>query len=179
MLQQERCGSFSSEEVSFDALNQVGVDPRFSVGLAEINQEWSKAGIDKTRQKQVFEKVLQANDALLLQHIGAGLLSQQRESIRLGDVEFNGESALDSMRLAWMAAVCEGTGTDCGAGDAYVVDACASMNLCEESRRLALRALVARKHGQMQQSNFDTAHALFVKAIQSRNVQIFFPETTP
>ena len=179
MLQQERCGSFSSEEVSFDALRQVGVDPRFSVGLAEIKEEWSKAGSDKTRQKQVFEQVLQANDALLLQYIGAGLLSQQRESIRWGDVEFNGESALDSMRLAWMAAVCEGTGTDCGAGDAYVVDACASLNLCEESRRLALRALVARKHGQIQQSNFDTAHALFVKAIQSRNVQIFFPETTP
>lgn len=179
ILQQERCGSFSSEEVSFGALSQVGVDSRFSVGLAEINQEWSKAGIDKTRQKQVFEKVLQANDALLLQYIGVSLLSLQRESIRLGDLEFNGESALDSMRLAWMAAVCEGTGTDCGAGDAYVVDVCASLNLCEESRRLALRALVARKHGQSQQSTFDTAHALFVKAIQSRNVQIFFPETTP
>ncbi len=155
------------------------MDPRFSVGLSEINQEWSKAGVDKIRQKQVFGEALQANDALLLQYVGAGLLSQHRESIRLGDVEFNGDSALDTMRLAWIAAVCEGTGTDCGAGDAYVVDACASLNLCEESRRLALRALVAHKHGETQQSTFDTAHALFVKAIQSRNVSLFFPESAP
>lgn len=179
LLQQERCESFTSDELSFDSLRQVAVDPRFSVGLSEINEKWSKAGVDQARQKEVFEEVLQANDPLLLQYVGSGLLSQHRESIRLGDMEFNGDAALDSMRLAWIAAVCEGTGTDCGAGDVYVVDACASLNLCEESRRLAMRALVAQKHGATQQATFDTAHALFVKAIQSRNVQLFFPEAKP
>ncbi|MFC7207910.1 hypothetical protein ACFQOZ_15400 [Comamonas endophytica] len=178
-LQQERCGSFSSDELSFDTLRQVAVDPRFPKGLSEINEKWSKAGADPTRQKEVFGEVLQANDALLLQYIGSSLLSQHQESIKLGNVEFNGDSALDSMRLAWLAAVCEGTGTNCGAGDPYVVDACASLNLCEESRPLALRALVAHKHGVTQQSTFDTAYALFVNAIQSRNAQMFFPEAKP
>lgn len=179
LLQQERCGSFSSDELSFDALRQVAVDPRFSVGLYEINDKWSEAGVDQARQKEVFGEALQANDPLLLQYVGSGLLSQHRESIMLGNMEFNGDSALDSMRLAWIAAVCEGTGTDCGAGDAYVVDACASLNLCEESRRLAMRALVAHKHGVTQQATFDAAHALFVKAIQSRNIQLFYPEANP
>lgn len=179
LVQQERCGSFSSDELSFDRLRQISVDQRFSPGLSEINEKWSQAGVDQARQKEVFEDALQANDALLLQYVGGGLLSQHRESIRLGDVEFNGDSALDSMRLAWIAAVCEGTATNCGAGDAYVVDACASLNLCEESRRLALRALVDHKHGASQQATFDTAYALFVKAIQLRNLQLFFPEAKP
>lgn len=179
LLQQERCGSFSSDELSFDALRQAAVDPRFQAGLSEINENWSKAGADKSRQKGVFGEALQTNDPLLLQYVGSGLLSQHHESIRLGEMEFNREPARDSMRLAWIAAVCEGTGTACGTGDAYVVDACASLNLCEESLPLAMRALVAHKHGATHQPTFDAAYNIFVKAIQSKNVQLFFPDANP
>lgn len=175
-LLQARCNSFSDDELSLDALRQVDSDLRFPQGLHEMSKEWTAAAGNESRQKEVFSRILQADDPLLLQHVGVSLLGQYREAVRLGDVEFNGSAALDAMRLAWIAAVCEGTGTDCGAGDAYLVEVCANMNICESSRTRALRALVARDEGERQLTTFDAAHAMFVKAIRSRDARLFFPQ---
>ncbi|QKV53825.1 hypothetical protein HUK68_13510 [Comamonas antarctica] len=179
-LLQARCSSFSDEELSLDALRQVDSDPRYPRGLFELSQEWTEAADagNETRQKDVFSRILQADDALLLQHVGLSLLGQYRDAVSLGDVEFIGNAALNSMRWAWIAAVCEGTGTDCGVGDAYLVEICANMDICESSRIRALRALVARDEGEKQLAKFDAAHAMFVKAIQSRDVRLFFPQHT-
>ncbi len=179
-LLQARCNSFSDEELSLDALRQVDSDPRYPPGLLELSKEWTAAATagNETRQKDVFSRILQADDPLLLQHAGLSLLGQYREAVSLGGLKFDGGAALDSMRLAWIAAVCEGTGTDCGAGDAYLVEVCANMDICESSRQRALRALVARDEGETQLATFDAAHAMFVKAIQSRDVRLFFPQAT-
>jgi len=177
-LLQARCNSFSDDELSLDALRQIDSDSRYPRGLFELSQEWTAAATagNETRQKEVFSRILQADDPLLLQHAGLSLLGQYREAVSLGDLKFAGNAALDSMRVAWIAAVCEGTGTDCGAGDAYLVEVCANRDICESSRKRALRALVARDGGETQLATFDAAHAMFVRAIESRDVRLFFPQ---
>lgn len=175
-LLQARCSSFSDDELSFDALRKIDSDTRYPPGLAELNQAWLEAAGDETKQKEVFGEILRSNDALILQHVGASLLGRYRESVQLNGTRFQGSEALNSVRMAWIAAVCEATRTNCGTGDSYVVEICANMNICESSRTRALRALLARESGQEQLGTFDIAHAIFVKAIQARDIELFFPQ---
>lgn len=178
-LVQARCSSFSNGELSTQALQQIDTDARYPPGLEELSREWGDAGSSEERQKALFAKVLETNDPLLLQRVGLSYLGQDSGTVELGGLTFTDGPTRDAMHMAWTAAVCEGTGTECGAGEHYMVDICANADVCEDSRSSAMRALVARAHGEIYLATYDAAYAMFVKAIQARNVAFFFTQGPP
>ncbi|WP_336694170.1 hypothetical protein [Delftia acidovorans] len=171
-----RCSSFSSDEISAERVRQLGSDPRFPKGLMEIRRQWSEVGSDSLRQQEILGRIFHKLDPILLEQAGLGLIASHNEKINLDGTEFSGGNALAAVRNSWIAAVCEGTGSDCGANDYYAVDMCANTGICENSRFEAFRSVTARDQGDIYLKDFDSAYRIFVHAIKTGNSPIFFEQ---
>lgn len=95
-------------------------------------------------------------------------------------IQFNGnEYAEDDDKkaflLAWNAAVCAGTSTECGTMDAMVVDACASSNTCFATRYELMKHVSQRLGGGSGAAMFDTFYPRLVAAIKNRDASLFSP----
>lgn len=167
-----RCSSFSSDELTGQRMRELPDDTRFPDGLLQIRNEWNEAGQDIQKRKLILNQAFERKDPLLLEQIGPGLLMSETGKIQLAGTQFNGQNALAAARNAWISAACEGSGMACGPGDHYVVDACATTGICDNSRFETLRELTRRSHGPAYVRDFDSAHRIFLDAIRSGNPAI-------
>lgn len=169
-----RCSSFSSDELSAERVRQLESDPRFPKGLMALRSQWSEASGDSLRQQEILDRIFHKRDPILLEQAGLGLIASGNEKINLDGTEFSGGNSLAAVRSSWIAAVCEGTGSDCGPNDYYTVDMCANTGICENSRFEAFRSVTAKDQGEAYLKDFDSAYRIFVHAIQIGNSAIFF-----
>ncbi|MEQ6307134.1 hypothetical protein ABN448_07965 [Delftia acidovorans] len=171
-----RCSSFSSDEISAERVRQLESDPRFPKGLMELRSQWNEVGRDSLKQQEILGRIFHKRDPILLEQAGLGLIASHDEKINLDGTEFSGGNALAAVRNSWIAAVCEGTGSDCGGNDYYAVDMCANTGICENSRFEAFRSATARDQGDVYLKDFDSAYRTFVHAIKTGNSAIFFEQ---
>lgn len=170
-----RCSSFSPDELTGHRMRELPGDSRFPDGLLQIRNEWIGAGDDTQKRQTILNQVFETKDPLLLEQVGVGLLISDTGKINFGNTEFSGQDSLSAVRNAWISAVCDGTGTTCGPGDQYVVDACANTGICESSRMDTFREITLRRQGEAYVQDFDSAYRIFLAAIQSGNPEILGP----
>ena len=134
------CASFIEQELTIDRLGELMQDPRITGSeLLQIAGQLH-GGSSPEERAQWVARVLAERDPLLLESAGARLFAlnpadaQGRTSVTFDGQTYDQPKAIGVFQLAVQGAACEAYGHTCGAGDALVLDACASRGICTGSR---------------------------------------------
>jgi hypothetical protein len=138
-----RCASFSPGELQDGAEMHVLNDPPMAS--------------DPFRRGPDLAAALQARDPLMLARHATSVYQQRDQDVR---------------SKAWLAAVCEGTGQACGAGDRYVLESCALGNICAADRHAALAAMLDSDDAR---ARYERLYSEMVAALKAGNLAAFRP----
>jgi hypothetical protein len=169
-----RCGSFSGEEVNGQRQYDLVRDSRMKEDpFQDLINRWAATQADPSQREAVISDVLKSGDPLLMEAISTVFLRPGKSAAYFDGQEYMQEHAAQVVGLAWLAAVCEGTSTPCGAGDRYVVDACAGANVCAANRRELFFQEVGTRFGSDATALFSEVYPKLVKAIQAGDAAAF------
>jgi hypothetical protein len=171
-LLRSRCGGFTEVELSTERQMELENDGRLVPGFNELVHELQAAsGADR---RLALARVLDTQDALVLQRATSQLILNGGPET----VFWNGETVKEPhvvpiASMAWLAAACDATSTECGERDPFVVEACATRDVCLGSRRELLLHDAAAAYGDAGASLFAKLYDGYRSAITSRNVAAF------
>ncbi|WPB56896.1 hypothetical protein [Xylophilus sp. GOD-11R] len=175
-LMAARCASFSTDELSDQSRLHAISDPRLSGGLKDLWVKFMQADANRERRLNVVHQALAANDPLLLEYIGPLVMYRgESDDFMVAGKRYSSENG-QLLINAWNAALCEGTGTQCGARDPTVLESCARLGICVESRRELVEAQIRDYFGAEGKAIFEEVYPALVTIVKTRDAEAFLPK---
>lgn len=170
----DRCSTFVAEELSGTRKLELLKDPRTQGELRELRAAWNGSLTDVDQRNALLAKILAHRDQVLLEYVGPTLfIKDESGALKFRGSTYSEPNAEQIFRNAWMAAVCEGTDTECGKGDPMVLEFCANSGTCLSSRREFMAQIVSDQFGAEGVVLFNAVYPQMVGAIKAGNVSAF------
>jgi hypothetical protein len=149
-------------------------DRRLKGGLRDLWGSWGGHLRDPGQIRDLFSKVLQSSDPLLLESTGATLFRKPDSTdVAFGGRTYREPNAAHILHSAWSAAVCEGTGVTCGAGDPMVLEHCGVSGTCLPTRQALMDHLVKSQYGEAGAALYAQLYPAMVAAIRNKDLAAF------
>lgn len=179
------CASFIEQELTIDRLGELMQDPRITGSeLLQIAGQLH-GGSSPEERAQWVARVLAERDPLLLESAGARLFAlnpadaQGRTSVTFDGQTYDQPKAIGVFQLAVQGAACEAYGHTCGAGDALVLDACASRGICTGSRSETIAQVLRQQGGEGALALYERIRPRLIRALREGDVSAFVPSNAP
>lgn len=173
-LMQSRCASFTEDELSSDRKFDAGRDPRFNGRYRDLRNKWFDSKLDSTERSKLVSEIFATEDPLLLQYMGGNLFYKTGANYPVfNKVEYKEPNARQVFGAAWTAAVCDGTNSQCGKNDPFVIEYCAIQGSCFDNRETVMADVVEIQFGESGKALYKQIYPALVEAIKTQNISAF------
>lgn len=178
-LYQDRCDSFSADELAAGSITALSNDPRVDGRFNRLLERLRESVGQTDDEKAVIAEVLQTGDPLLLQRMTE--MIHVRDLVRTtpdGNPLYKPEM-LATASLAWSSAICELAGAGCGRQEMNVVHVCARFGVCVDSRQALNELNVRQLSGEEGMALYRQLLPRFVDALRRQDVSLLMTPPVP